>query len=103
VVWQGEFGRTPTAEGGGSTPGRDHSPSGYTCWLAGGGTRGGQAIGATDDVGYTAIERPVSPNDLHATILQALGIDQRRLYFEHNGRRELVTFNGGNVVGEAFA
>jgi hypothetical protein len=102
VVWGGEFGRTPTAEGGGKNPGRDHSPSGYTMWLAGGGVRGGQAIGATDPVGYTAIERPVHPNDLHATILAALGIGEKELYFEHHNRRELVTFNGGKVVAEAF-
>jgi hypothetical protein len=102
VIWAGEFGRTPTAEGGGKSPGRDHSPAGYAAWLAGGGIKGGQVIGATDDVGYTAIERPIHPNDFHATILHALGIDQRELYFEHNNRREIVTFNGGKVVHEVF-
>lgn len=61
IVWGGEFGRTPTAQGGGETAGRDHSPSGYTMWLAGGGVRGGQIIGRTDDVGYAAVERPVHP------------------------------------------
>ena len=103
VIWAGEFGRTPTAEGAGKSPGRDHSPAGYSAWLAGGGIKGGQVIGATDDVGYTAVERPIHPNDLHATILHALGIGQRELYFEHNNRREIVTFNGGKVVDEAFA
>ncbi len=102
VIWGGEFGRTPTAEGGGKNPGRDHSPGGYSMWLAGGGIKGGQVIGATDPVGYTAVERPVHPNDLHATVLHALGVDQRELYFEHHNRRELVTFNGGEVVREAF-
>jgi hypothetical protein len=103
VVWGGEFGRTPTAEGKGPSPGRDHNPGAYTMWLAGGGVKGGRVIGVTDEVGYIAVERPVHPNDLHATILHALGIEQRELYFEHNGRRELVTFNGGQVVREAFA
>jgi uncharacterized protein (DUF1501 family) len=103
VVWGGEFGRTPTAENAGNTPGRDHSPAGYSMWLAGGGVHGGQAIGATDPVGYTAVDHPIHPNDLHATILHALGIDQRELYFEYHGRREIVTFNGGTVVREAFA
>ena len=72
-------------------------------WLAGGGIQGGQAIGCTDDVGYAAVERPIHPVDLHATILHALGIDQHRLYFMHNNRKELVTVNGGTVVREAFA
>ena len=80
MIWGGEFGRTPTAENpGAKSPGRDHSPSGYSMWLAGGGVKGGQVIGATDEVGYAAVERPIHPNDLHATILHALGIDQHRL------------------------
>jgi hypothetical protein len=103
VVWGGEFGRTPTAENAGPTPGRDHSPSGYSMWLAGGGVRGGQIIGATDPVGYAAIERPLHPNDLHATILRALGIDQHKLYYLHNNRKELVTVNGGEVIKEVFS
>lgn len=102
VVWGGEFGRTPTAEGNGKTPGRDHSPAGYTMWLAGGGVKGGQVIGATDAVGYTAVERPIHPNDLHATILHALGIKQRDLYYLHHNRKEIVTFNGGEVIREVF-
>lgn len=104
VVWGGEFGRTPTAENPTSpSPGRDHSPSGYSMWLAGGGIKGGQIIGATDPVGYAAIERPVHPNDLHATLLKAFGIEQRSLYYRHNNRRELVTVNGGEVINEVFA
>ena len=100
VVWGGEFGRTPGAEKGN---GRDHSPGGFTVWLAGGGVRGGQAIGQTDVVGYTAVERPIHPNSLHATMLHALGIDQEELYFLHNGRREIPTFVVSEVVKEAFA
>jgi hypothetical protein len=103
VVWGGEFGRTPAAENPGPTPGRDHSPSGYSMWLAGGGVQGGRAVGATDPVGYAAVERPIHPNDLHATILHALGIDQHRLYFEHDNRKELVTVNGGEVIKDVFA
>jgi hypothetical protein len=102
VVCGGEFGRTPTSQRGATKPGRDHSPSGYTTWLAGGGVRGGQIIGKTDDVGYAAIERPVHPNDLHATILQALGLDQHELIYERHNRREIVTVNGGKVVQEVF-
>jgi hypothetical protein len=103
VVWGGEFGRTPTAEGDKSKPGRDHSPLGYTVWLAGGGVRGGQWIGATDEIGYTAVERPIHPNDLQATILRLVGIDQQDLSYLHNGRKEIVTFNGGKVIPEVFA
>ena len=71
-------------------------------WLAGGGVRGGQVIGTTDEVGYAAIDSPVHPNDLHATILHALGINQHALYYVHHNRREKVTVNGGTVVGRVF-
>ncbi|QDV27947.1 DUF1501 domain-containing protein [Aureliella helgolandensis] len=101
VVWAGEFGRTPTMEGRGK--GRDHSPAGYTTWLAGGGTQGGKIIGATDPLGYVAVERPVSPHDFHATILHALGIDANRLTYNHHGRDEVPTVFGGEAVKEAFA
>jgi hypothetical protein len=70
--------------------------------VAGGSIKGGQVIGATDEIGYSTIERPIHPNDLHATVLHALGIDQRALYYEHNNRKELVTFNGGTVISEVF-
>jgi uncharacterized protein DUF1501 len=102
VIWGAEFGRTPAVQGGGDDPGRDHSPSGYTMWLAGGGVKGGRVIGATDPVGYAAVERPVHPNDLHATILAVLGIEQRALFYERHNRREIVTVNGGKVVEEVF-
>ena len=100
VVWGGEFGRTPGVEGGN---GRDHSPGGFTWWFAGGGIRGGQTIGKTDEVGYTAVERPFAPCDMHATMLHALGVDQYDMHYNHHGRRELATFNGGKVVEDAFA
>ena len=102
VIWGGEFGRTPAAQGG-SKPGRDHSPSAYTMWLAGGGVKGGRIIGATDDVGYAAIDRPIHPNDLHATILHALGIEQLDLYYLHHNRKEIVTVNGGEVISDVLA
>ena len=100
LVWGGEFGRTPGVEKKG---GRDHSPGGFTMWMAGGGIKGGQAIGRTDEVGYTAVERTLSPADVHATILHALGIDQYANFYKHQGRREIATFNGGEVIKEAFA
>ncbi len=103
IVWGGEFGRTPAAENREANPGRNHSPSGYSMWLAGGGVKGGQVIGATDPIGYAAIERPIHPNDLHATILHALGVNQHRLIYRHNNRNELATVNGGEVIGEVFA
>ncbi len=101
VVWGGEFGRTPTMEGRGG--GRDHSPAGFTVWLAGGGVRGGQVIGETDPIGYVAIRDPYSPHDLHATILHALGLDGNRLSFNHHGRDEIPTVNGGKVIRGAFS
>jgi hypothetical protein len=102
VVWGGEFGRTPTVEGDVKKPGRDHNPAGYSVWLAGGGVKGGQIIGATDDVGYTVTERPVHPNDLQATFLHAFGLDQRAVRYEHSGRKEIITDLGGEVVKEVF-
>ncbi len=101
VVWGGEFGRTPTMEG--RANGRDHSPAAYSVWMAGGGVRGGQVIGATDPIGYTVTERPVKPLDLHATILHALGIDSTRLTFNHHGLQETpLGVTGGAPVVEAF-
>lgn len=101
VVWGGEFGRTPTMEGRGG--GRDHSPAGYSVWLAGGGIKGGQVIGQTDELGYVAVERPVTIHDFHATILHALGVDANRLTYRHHGREEVPTVFGGEAVTEAFA
>ncbi|MEQ8790190.1 MAG: DUF1501 domain-containing protein [Pirellulaceae bacterium] len=105
VVWGGEFGRTPTTEGSaaGAKRGRDHSPAGYTMWLAGGGVQGGRILGATDEFGYVPIERPMSPADLHATLLYALGVDQHRLIYTHNNRDEIPTVFGGEVIHDVFA
>src|SRR5579871_3719225 len=97
VVWGGEFGRTPMSEGGN---GRDHNPYGFTMWLAGGGVRGGQVIGCTDELGLYARENKVHVHDLHATILRLLGFDHRQLTFLHNGRDERLTENSGQIVKE---
>ena len=104
VIWGGEFGRTPTTEGSakGDRRGRDHLPTTYCMWMAGGGVQGGQIIGQTDELGYTPVERPVSPADLHATLLHALGLDQHKLFFRHNNRKEIATVLGGEVIGEVF-
>ncbi len=104
VIWGGEFGRTPTTEGSakGDRRGRDHLPTTYCMWMAGGGVKGGQIIGRTDDLGYTPVERPISPADLHATLLHALGIDQHKLYYLHNNRKEIATVLGGEVIREVF-
>jgi hypothetical protein len=100
VWWGGEFGRTPVAEAGN---GRDHNPEGFTMWLAGGGVKGGQVIGATDAVGLRAAEDKTHVHDIHATILHLLGFDHERLTFRHNGRDERLTDVAGNVIRKALA
>jgi uncharacterized protein (DUF1501 family) len=100
VVWGGEFGRTPMSEKG---DGRDHNPYGFTMWMAGGGVKGGQVIGATDEFGMHAIERRAHVHDLHATILSAIGLDHYTLKFLHQGREEGPTLNEGEVLDEVFA
>ncbi len=99
VVWGGEFGRTPFNEKGN---GRDHNPWGFTMWMAGGGVRGGQVIGSTDEIGLRAVEHPVHVHDLHATILHLMGLDHLKLTYFHNGRDERATINAGEVVREAM-
>jgi hypothetical protein len=95
VIWGSEFGRTPVSENG---LGRDHNPYGFTTWLAGGGVKGGTVVGATDEIGLKAVQDPVHPRDLHATILHLLGLDSMRLTYLHNGRRERLTDFGGEVI-----
>ncbi len=94
VVWGGEFGRTPMSEKG---DGRDHNPTGFTMWMAGGGVRGGQTIGATDDVGLKAISERMHVHDLHATILHLLGLDHMGLIYKYKGRPERPTLNEGEA------
>lgn len=97
VVWGGEFGRSPEAESG---KGRDHHNLGFTMWLAGGGVKGGQVVGATDAIGLRAVEKPYHLRDVHTTILNQLGLDQHRLTYPHLGRDERLTFVEGQVIRE---
>jgi hypothetical protein len=92
VVWGGEFGRTPMSEKG---DGRDHNPSGFTMWMAGGGVKGGQAIGETDDLGLHATVDRLHVHDIHASILHLMGIDNMALTYSHKGRPERPTVNEG--------
>jgi Protein of unknown function (DUF1501) len=96
VIWGGEFGRTPAREG--KADGRDHHPFGFTMWLAGGGVRGGLAYGATDELGWDAVENRVHVHDLHATILHLLGLDHKRLTYRFAGRDYRLTDVYGEVV-----
>jgi hypothetical protein len=100
IVWTGEFGRTPTGQNG---KGRDHSPRGFSTWLAGGGVKGGQTIGATDDLGFAAVENKVHVHDFHATILHLMGIDHKLLTYFHSGRDYRLTDVEGRVVQEVVA
>ena len=97
VLWGGEFGRSPEAESG---KGRDHHNLGFSMWLAGGGIRGGQVVGATDAIGLRAVDKPYHFRDIHTTILHQLGLDQHRLTYPHLGRNERLTFVEGKVIRE---
>jgi hypothetical protein len=99
LVWGGEFGRTPMAQGNG----RDHHIKGFSMWLAGGGIKGGTTYGATDEFGYNAVENVVHVHDLHATMLHLLGIDHERLTFPYQGRPMRLTDVFGNVVKGVLA
>lgn len=97
VVWGGEFGRSPEAESG---KGRDHHNLGFSMWMAGGGVKGGQVVGATDAIGLRAIDRPYHFRDIHATILHQMGLDQHQLTYPHLGRDERLTFVEGQLIRE---
>ena len=97
VVWGGEFGRSPEAQSG---KGRDHHNLGFSMWMAGGGIKGGQIVGATDEIGLRAVESPYHFRDIHNTILHQLGIDQNRLTYPHLGRDERLTFLEGKLIEE---
>ena len=101
VWWGGEFGRTPYAQKNGN--GRDHNPTGFTVWLAGGGVRPGLIYGQTDEFGQYAVDKRVHMHDLHATILHLLGLDHERLTFRHEGRNFRLTDVFGNVVHDIIA
>jgi hypothetical protein len=97
VLWGGEFGRSPEAQNG---RGRDHHNLGFSMWLAGGGIRGGRVAGATDDIGLRAVKNPYHFRDIHATILNQLGLDQDELSYLHLGRKERLTEVHGSVIEE---
>jgi Protein of unknown function (DUF1501) len=101
VIWGGEFGRLPIVQKG--SGGRDHNPHAFTVWMAGGGVKGGMHHGATDDIGFKAVEDRVSVNDLHATILHLLGLDHKRLTYRYNGRDFRLTDVAGTVVEKILA
>jgi len=94
VVWGGEFGRTPMSEKG---DGRDHNPTGFTMWMAGGGVRGGTVHGTTDEIGLHAVENRLHVHDLHSTILYLMGLDHKKLVYFHAGRPERIDANEGHV------
>ena len=95
VLWGGEFGRSPEAQGG---KGRDHHNVGFSMWMAGGGVQGGQAVGATDAIGLRAVEDRYHFRDIHTTILHQMGLDQDELSYLHQGRKERLTLVHGSVI-----
>jgi hypothetical protein len=97
VVWGGEFGRTPFNEKG---TGRDHNPWGFTLWMAGGGVKGGQVIGTTDEIGLRAVDKRAHVHDIHATILDLMGLNHMELTYFHNARFERPTINAGEIIKE---
>jgi uncharacterized protein (DUF1501 family) len=100
VVWGGEFGRTPMIEGRNNSKflGRDHHPRAFTMWLAGGGVRRGVVVGATDELGYNAVEDPCDVHDLHATLLHLMGLDHTKLTYRHQGRPFRLTDVSGKLI-----
>ena len=99
ILYGGEFGRTPMAQGNG----RDHHIKGFSCWLAGGGIQGGLMHGATDELGYGAVQDVCHVHDLHATMLHLLGIDHKKLTYKFQGRDFRLTDVHGNVVRKILA
>ena len=100
VVWTGEFGRTPFAQG---ENGRDHNPSAFSMWMAGAGIKGGTIYGRTDDYGYRIIENEVSIHDLHATMLHLLGVDHERLTYRYSGRDFRLTDVSGKIIHDVLS
>jgi uncharacterized protein (DUF1501 family) len=100
IVFSGEFGRTPFSQG---SDGRDHNPTGFSAWIAGGGVKGGTAYGATDDLGYYAVENVSGFYDLYATVLHLLGLDHEKLTYRFGGRDFRLTDVHGNVIKQILA
>jgi uncharacterized protein (DUF1501 family) len=106
VVWAGEFGRTPLVESRNpkkGSEGRDHHPFAFSIWMAGGGIKGGQVVGKTDDLGLNVVEDRIHVHDLHATLLHCLGFNHEKLTFHHQGRDFRLTDVSGNVVAKLLA
>ena len=103
VLWGGEFGRSPTAQGAGAAIGRDHHPYAFSMWMAGGGARAGLVYGATDEYGYYVAENRVHVHDLHATVLHMMGLDHKRLTFPFGGREMRLTDVHGEIVKAVLA
>jgi uncharacterized protein (DUF1501 family) len=107
VIWGGEFGRTPMVEirktSDPENAGRDHHPLAYSMWLAGGGIKGGQVVGKTDDLGFNIVEDKIHVHDLQATVLRTLGFDHTRLTYHYMGRDFRLTDVSGNVVPKLLA
>jgi uncharacterized protein (DUF1501 family) len=107
VLWGGEFGRTPMVENRKpdeqDSLGRDHHRLGFSMWMAGGGIKGGQVVGRTDDLGFTIVEDKIHVHDLHATILHCLGLDHKQLTYRYQGRDFRLTDVAGNVVSKLLA
>jgi hypothetical protein len=100
VIWGAEFGRMPISQG---SDGRDHNPNAFLMWLAGGGVKAGFSYGSSDDIGYMPATNPVSVHDFHATLLHLLGLDHKRLTYEHDGRSMRLTDVSGRVIKEVLA
>ncbi|MCB1090384.1 MAG: DUF1501 domain-containing protein, partial [Verrucomicrobiae bacterium] len=100
IIWGGEFGRTPYAPG---LDGRDHNHKGFSLWMAGGGVKGGITYGATDEIGYEAVEKPMHIHDWHATVLHLLGLDHKQLTYNYGGRNFRLTETAGEVANEILA
>jgi uncharacterized protein (DUF1501 family) len=104
IIWGGEFGRTVTRDqNGNASPGRDHNGRAMVAWMAGGGVKGGQAYGSTDEFGARAVENKVHIHDLHATLMALLGFDHTKFTYRYNGRDFRFTDNFGNVVKDLIA
>ncbi len=100
IIFSGEFGRTPFSQG---SDGRDHNPFGFSLWLAGGGVKGGTTYGATDEIGYFAVEKKCEIYDLYATVLHLLGLDHEKLTYRFGGRDFRLTDVDGNVIRQILA
>ncbi len=103
VVWMGEFGRTPDTPADSKTKGRDHNIGAMTLWFAGGGVKGGTRVGATNELGYKAVENIYRIRDVHATVLHLMGLNDMRLSYYHAGRNRRLTDTGGNFIKEILS